>query len=130
MENQAHPYDTPLSAGLRFGAELIAWVAGPWLAYSWSGWALVPALVTLVALPGVFSTPGDKNNVVVPTPGPIRLLIELLLYSVAAIAPWFVWPAWAAIASGIIVGLSLVLGFPRLAWLATGAAPRDEAGTG
>ena len=120
-DRAAHPYDTPLSAGLRFGVELIAWVAGPWLAYSWSVWALFPALLVLVALPGIFSTPGDKNHVVVPTSGPIRILIELLLYAVAAVAPWFVWPEWLAIASGAIVGLSLVFGFPRFVWLARGA---------
>ncbi len=126
MTTPAHPHDTPLSAGLRFGSEVIAWVAGPWLAYSWSGWALLPALLALVALPGVFSTPGDKNKIVVPTPGPIRVLIELLLYAVAAIAPWFIWPDWAAIAAGTIVVLSIVIGIPRLIWLARGAVPKHQ----
>ncbi|MDJ0908556.1 MAG: DUF2568 domain-containing protein [Woeseiaceae bacterium] len=124
MAKTAHPYDTPLSAGLRFGSELIAWVAGPWLAYTWSGWALLPALIALVALPGVFSTPGDKNKIVVPTPGPVRILIELLLYAVAAVAPWLIWPDWAAIAACTIVVLSIVIGVPRFVWLAMGARPK------
>ena len=124
MEKMTHPYDTPISAGLRFGSELIAWTAGPWLAYSWSGWALFPALIALVALPGVFSTPGDKNKIVLPTPGPIRILIELLLYAVAAVAPWFIWPEWAAIAACAAVALSIIVGLPRLIWLARGAPPK------
>jgi len=40
--------------------------------------------VLLVGLPSIFSTPNDKNAVVVPTPGGIRVVIEFLLYSVAA----------------------------------------------
>ncbi len=126
MEGVAHPHDTPVSAGLRFGSELIAWIAGPWLAYSLSGWTLLPTLLLLVALPGVFSTPGDKNKIVVATPGPVRILIELSLYAVAAIAPWLVWPDWLAIGSGIIVGLSIAFGMPRLLWLARGAPQKES----
>lgn len=126
MARLPHPYDTPVSAGLRFGSELIAWIAGPWLAYEWSSWASLPALVVLMALPGVFSTPGDKNHIVVPTPGPIRILIELLLYAVAAVAPWFVWPPWLALGCDLVVLSSTALGAPRFQWLATGAAPPDR----
>jgi hypothetical protein len=125
MENHQrtvmHPYDTPVSAGLRFLSELIAWVAGPWALAQFSVWLAVPAVFVLVGLPSVFSTKKDKHNVIVPTPGPVRMMIELLLYLVAAIAPWFVWSApYAGIATGIIVG-SLGFGFPRLLWLAKGA---------
>lgn len=127
MKNIKHPYDTPLSSGLRFASELIAWVAGPWVAYTWSGWALLPALLLLMALPGVFSTKDDKNNVVVATPGPVRIVIELLLYGVAAVAPWYVWPDWLAIASGSIVGLSIAFGIPRFLWLAKGAPLQEPA---
>jgi hypothetical protein len=35
-----HPFDTPLSAALRFGTELIAWIAGPWAAGTFSAWLL------------------------------------------------------------------------------------------
>ncbi|MDJ0758113.1 MAG: hypothetical protein QNJ19_01885 [Woeseiaceae bacterium] len=118
---ERHPYDTPLSAGLRFSVELIAWIAGPWAAALASVWLIIPVAVTLVGLPAVFSTPGDKRNVIVATPGPVRVVIELLLYSVAAFAPWFVWSeGMAAAASGVVV-VSAVLGMPRLAWLSKGA---------
>lgn len=116
-----HPHDTPLSAGFRFLTELIAWVAGPWMASLWSSWLIVPAVVLLVGLPAVFSTPRDKNQVIVRTPGPIRVGIELLLYGVAAVAPWFVWsPAWAGVATAIVV-IAIVTGVPRMLWLFKGA---------
>ena len=125
MENHQrtlrHPYDTPVSAGLRFLCELIAWVAGPWALARFSIWLAVPAIFVLVGLPSVFSTKNDKQNVIVPTPGPVRMMIELLLYSVAATAPWFVWPApFAGVATSIVVA-SLGFGFPRLLWLVKGA---------
>ncbi len=116
-----HPHDTALSAGLRFLAELIAWVAGPWAAAQASRWLVVPVVVGLLVLPGVFSTPNDKRNVVVPTPGPIRILIELALFSVAAAAPWLVWPTPVAAACVAIVVLALLTGATRLRWLWHGA---------
>ena len=118
-----HPYDTVLSSGLRFLAELIAWVAGPWAASLYSNWLVVPAIVLLVGLPWIFSTPNDKNTVVVPTPGGIRVVIELLLYSVAAVAPWFVWSPGVAAAATAIVFATIVTGAARTRWLLRGAPP-------
>jgi hypothetical protein len=75
----------------------------------------------LVGLPALFSTRNDKRQVVIPTPGIIRVGIELILYSVAAITPWFVWSAVAsAVATGIVVA-SLLTGIPRILWLVKGA---------
>ena len=116
-----HPFDTPLSAALRFGTELIAWIAGPWAAGTVHGWLIIPALVLLVGLPSIFSTPGDKNVIVVPTPGPVRVLIEFVLYSVALAAPWLVWPQPVAIATSLVVVASVAAGIPRIAWLLKGA---------
>ena len=116
-----HPHDTAISAGLRFLSELIAWVAGPWAVALVSTWLVIPTLVLLVGLPAIFSTRNDKNQVIVATPGKIRVGIELMLYSVAAIAPWFVWPALVSgLAAGIVVA-SLVAGIPRFLWLVDGA---------
>ena len=75
------PYDTHLSSGTRFLIELAAWVAAPWAAAElWGGWAAVPTLIVLLALPSLFNTPGDKNQTSgFATPGPIRILIEMVL---------------------------------------------------
>lgn len=86
-------------------------------------WLIVPVLVLLVGLPGVFSTPNDKRKVVIATPGPVRVGIEMLIYSVAFACPLLVW---APVASGLcaaIVVASLVLGMPRILWLLRGAPP-------
>ena len=116
-----HPYDTLISSGLRFLTELIAWVAGPWALSLVSGWLVLPAVAVLLGLPSVFSTRNDKRQVVVSTPGPIRVGIELLLYAVALIAPWFVWPpAVSGVAAGVVVA-SLVAGISRTIWLMRGA---------
>ncbi len=102
-------------------SELIAWIAGPWAVGLLSNWLVVPSLVLLVGLPAVFSTRNDKRQIIVSTAGPVRVGIELLLYSVAAVAPWFVWPATASgLAVGIVVA-SVGTGIPRFLWLVNGA---------
>jgi hypothetical protein len=119
-----HPHDTTLSALLRFLSELIAWIAGAWLIASYNAWLVAPALLILVGLPSVFSTPGDKRQIIVATPGPVRVAIELFLFAVAAAAPWFVWPVWIALACVVTVLVTLLLGYPRMMWLLHGASRR------
>jgi len=121
-----HPYDTPVSSGLRFLTELIAWVAGPWALSLVSQLLVLPALVLLVGLPSVFSTRNDKRKVVISTPGSVRAGLELLLYLVALVAPWFVWPAAVSgLAVGIVIA-SLGAGIPRIKWLLRGAPVSSE----
>ncbi len=72
-------------------------------------------------MPAVFSTPGDKKQIVVATPGPARVLLELILYAVAVACAWAVWPAWLALISTLIVGAAVAFGIPRLRWLLRGA---------
>ncbi len=115
------PYDRPASAILRFLVEVIAWVAGPWAAAEVHIVLAVPVLLVLLALPSVFSTPGDKHQVIVATPGAIRLGIEALLIAVAAAAPWVIWPTWAAGPATVIVAGAVVFGLPRSLWLLRGA---------
>ena len=116
-----HPYDSLVSSSLRFLSELIAWVAGPWAVALFSTWLVLPALALLVALPAVFSTRNDKRTIVVSTPGPVRVALEVLLYTVAVIAPLFVWPnAVSVMAIGIVVA-SFLTGIPRMMWLVRGA---------
>jgi hypothetical protein len=120
-----HPHDTPLSSGFRFLSEIIAWVAGPWAASQVHPLFAAAVLIALIGLPTVFSTRGDKRHMIVDTPGPFRVLIELLQYGVAAFAPWLVWPNLVAAVCTVIVISGLVLGLPRLRWLVRGA-PAEE----
>jgi hypothetical protein len=119
------PYDMYWSRGLRFLVEILAWVTGPLAAaeLTGSGWAAIPAALVLVALPAVFSTPGDKQQVVVATPGPARLLIEIALYGAAVAGAWIVWPAWLGLTTTVIVAAAAVTGLPRARWLLRGAPP-------
>lgn len=117
------PHDNPLGGALRFIIEVVAWVAGPWAVAEATGqvWTAVIAAVVLIGLPAVFSTPGDKHQVIVAIPGPVRLVIELVMAAAAIGAAWYVWPTWAA--GGVVaVALAwLVAGRDRALWLARGA---------
>lgn len=116
-----NPYDNPLSASSRFAVEIIAWVAGPWVAASISPWLVIPAIAILIGLPAIFSTVGDKRKIVVATPGPVRVAIELLLYIVAIAAPWTVWPLWLAVLTTAIALIAFVSGLRRTRRLLKGA---------
>ena len=121
------PYDTVTSATLRFAVEVIAWVAGPWAVASLTGiWFLaIPVALLLVVATAVFSTPGDKDNVIVPTPGPLRLALEITLGIVAVLAAWLVWPTWVAVIVTLIVLAAAGTGWRRAVWLAHDAPPAD-----
>lgn len=58
-----------------------------------------------------------------PTPGPVRLMLELDLGIVAAIAAWYVWPRSAAILATLLVVLVPITGWRRARWLMQGAPP-------
>ena len=116
-----HPYDTPVSAGLRFSVEILAWIAGPWAVTEVTFWLWPPAALLLIGLPAVFSTRGDKRQVLVPTPGPVRVLIEVLLHAVAIWGAWIAWPPLVAAPATLVVAAALATGFPRLLWLLRGA---------
>ena len=121
------PYDTPASAGLRFAVEVVAWIAGPMAVARLvgSGWAAIPTLVVLAAVPAVFSTPGDKQRVIVPVRGVTRAIIEWVLHGVAALGAYIAWPALLAVAAILVTCASLVVGTARMLWLVGGAEPAD-----
>ena len=117
-----HPYDTPVSGGLRFLMEIAAWVAVPWYAWEMSGpISGIPTLLILVAIPALFSTTGDKRSVIVPTPGPVRVAIELGLFGAAVAGAWLAWSPYSAAGIAVIAVLALLAGRRRIAWLLRGA---------
>lgn len=101
---------------------MIAWIAGPWAVAQLTGSvvAAIVAAIVLVGVPAVFSTPGDKNLVVVPTPGRARVAIELVLVLVAVAASAIVWPFWARIPIVVLALVMLASNGPRLRALAGG----------
>ena len=82
-----------------------------------SPWLVLPAIILLMGPPSLFSTLNDKRIIVVPTPGPVRVVIELLLYCVAAVTPWVVWPTFISVLAVIIAVASVIAGIPRFRWL-------------
>ena len=90
-----------------------------------SGWAAIPTLAVLVAVPAVFSTPGDKKQVIVPVSGLTRAIIEWGLHAVAALGAYIAWPTLLAVATVLLVCVSLVIGTARTLWLLGGAEPVD-----
>ncbi|MFG3348770.1 hypothetical protein ACGF1Z_27390 [Streptomyces sp. NPDC048018] len=100
--------DDRLASALRFSTELVAWVATPWALapYSWLLAAL--SVVVLIGLPTVFSTPGDKAQVIVPVPGVVTVLLVLLQLVAAVVAAWLAWPAGAAVVVSVLAAATLV----------------------
>jgi hypothetical protein len=121
-----NPLDTVLSGASRFAIEVVAWVAGPWAAADLTGnWLMtIPALAILVALPGVFSTTGDKKHVVVAVPGPVRLLIEIFLAVVAIASAAIVWTFIGGIIVTVVAAIMFVAGAKRAKWLFSNKPPR------
>jgi hypothetical protein len=115
----------PLNLALRFILELSALFA-----LGYRGWTRHEGILRVVlafAVPlaaavlwGVFSTPGDRSrsgNAVVPTPGALRLVMELLFFAAAA---WSLYVAdlrtLAFVFAGAVV-LHYGLSYDRIAWL-------------
>lgn len=67
-----------IPALLRVLTELVGWITLPWgLAhYSWA-WSVL-AVVILIVVPGIFATPGDKDQITVPVHGTVTIAFMLL----------------------------------------------------
>ncbi len=100
--------DDRIASVLRFAAELVAWVATPWVLSTYSWLLAVLAVVVLIGLPTVFSTPGDKAQVIIPVPGTVTILLVLLQLAAAVIAAWSAWPVQAAVLVSLLVATTLV----------------------
>jgi hypothetical protein len=110
--------DSPLASATRFLSELTAWVAAPWAASRVSVILAVVVLVVLVALPAAFNVPGDKHKVGGrAVSGPVRVGIELLLFTAAVAGAASAWPVWAAMAVAVLVVVAAVANLPRWRWL-------------
>jgi hypothetical protein len=121
---RASPFDTWWSASLRVLVEAVAWVAGAWATGQWLGlWAALIALVVLIGAPAVFSTPGDKEKVIVEVPGVVRVLIEIDLSTVAVVAMWYLFGVVGGVFTLAIAIATQMVGWRRARWLLVGAPP-------
>lgn len=107
------------SGGLRFLTELIAWVAVPWVLWPHSVALAVGAVVLLIGLPAVLSTPGDRpgGGTLVSVPGIVTILLVLMQLAAATAAAWVLWPLWAAAAVTVLCLVVVVTEQPRWRWL-------------
>jgi hypothetical protein len=116
VDQEKAPDPTP-GAALRFLTEIVAWVAAPWALWGWSPWAAVGAVVVLIGLPTLLSTPGDKANVIVAMPGIGTILLTLLQFVVAVVAAAVAWPAWVAVLVAVLVVAATISQLARWRWL-------------
>lgn len=109
--------DDRAASALRFATELVAWVATPW-ALAGHSWPLAAvSVVALIGLPTLFSTRGDKANVIIAVPGWATILLVLLQLAAAVISSWLAWPAWAAVPVTVLAAGTLVTERRRWRWL-------------
>ncbi|MEV6326994.1 hypothetical protein [Streptomyces sp. NPDC051909] len=109
--------DDRFASTLRFATELVAWVATPWALSTYSWLLAVLAVVVLIGLPTVFSTPGDKRQVIIPVPGTVTILLVLLQLAAAVISAWLAWPVYAAALVSLLAAATLVTERRRWRWL-------------
>ncbi|MUK00641.1 hypothetical protein GM708_01060 [Vibrio cholerae] len=86
--------------GFRVAAELIAITATPWALWQHSIPTAITAVVLLIGLPAIFSTPGDRpgGDTPIAVPGIVTILIVLAHLVAATISAWTIWPWWIAAA--------------------------------
>ncbi|MDX2728018.1 MULTISPECIES: hypothetical protein [unclassified Streptomyces] len=102
-----------LRGGLRFTTELIAWVATPWALWPHSIPLAIGAVVLLIGLPTLFSTPGDRpgGDSPVAVPGTVTIFLVLIQLVAATAAAWALWPTWTA---ATVTLLCLIVPFTEL----------------
>ena len=77
----------------------------------------VLSVVVLIGLPTLFSTPGDKRNVIVAVPGAVTIALVLLQVVAAVVAAWAAWHVFAAVLVSVLAVVTVVLELPRWRWL-------------
>ncbi|SEG91190.1 hypothetical protein SAMN05444920_107210 [Nonomuraea solani] len=120
MPLQPLPDDRPddrVASVFRFATELVAWVATPGALWSVSVPLAVLSVIVLIGLPTVFSTPGDKRNVIVAVPGYVTIALVVLQVVAAVAAAWAVWHAFAAALVSVLAIVAVVMELPRWRWL-------------
>ncbi|WP_373428640.1 hypothetical protein [Streptomyces sp. B1I3] len=122
-QRPGHDY---VRGGVRVAAEVIAWVCTPWALWPHSVPLAIGAVLLLIGLPAVFSTPGDRPGADAPVavPGIVTILLVVLHLVAAAASAWALWGTWIA---ATVTVLCLVVPFTELpCWRALLSATRDQ----
>ena len=116
--NGRPPGHDNLRGGFRVVAELIALTATPWALWHYSIPLAIAAVVVLIGLPAVFSTPGDRpgGDGPVDVSGFVTIGIVLLHLTAATVASWFIWPWW--LATAVTALCIVVIGTEQTRWKA------------
>lgn len=102
--------ENAFAAALRFGVEVVAWVA---IQRVWGWGAMIVAILVLA----IFNARGDKQVRGIPVPGGVRLVLEVGLMIVGTIAVTLWLGGWVGAGMGVALLLQMVLGWRRYAWL-------------
>lgn len=115
----------PFNLALRFILEIMALVSLGIFGYRLLDGAL--GVIGAVLLPlcfavawGVFAVRGDPSRsgkTVVPTPGPVRLVLELFLFSLSVVALIMSGYALIALIFGVAIIIHYVWSMDRVKWL-------------
>lgn len=108
-----HPYDNPLTAGLRLALTLLFWFV-LWRQWGW-GWALIAVLLILAT-----GVSGDKQIVFAELPGLVRLLLELVFSIFGLWAIFALYGTFLGIVACIIFTFFVLLSVKRIRFLFTG----------
>lgn len=120
----------PLQQAIRFSLEIAALVAFGIAGWNASGNRAVASLLAILlpalgaAIWVVFRTPGDTSAgkpAVVPVPGTVRLLLELLFFGLATAAFWMLTTRAVAETFLTVLALHNFLTWERSRWLLTSA---------
>lgn len=125
--SKGRPSDNVIIAGFRFMILALAIVAWPVAMIQFSPLLSMTSALAIGFISVFFTTPGDAKWVFLPTPGPIRAGIELVVHIAALAGSVLAWPPIAGIAVAVVFSTSLLVGFPRLLWLLRGAPVAEPA---
>ena len=117
----------PVNLGFRFLLEVLALSALAFWGWAWGGWIKWPLAVGIVlgamAIWGIFRTPEDRASGpgVIPTPGPLRLAIELGFFGLAVLALFTAYANDRADQLAVVLAVAVVihyaLSWDRVRWL-------------